>query len=307
MRAHHRTPMKQLLLIPTLLLGMLLATGCTSTRTLGDASDYAAINQKAQTQEATVILLNGSSFEAQALQMTPDSSSWRDASGRYRSVTTAQIRDVQFWSRGRGAGNGLLIGAAIGAAGTAIWGYSLYDDSCDLCDSPSEDPFFLLAVGAGTLAGGLLGSLVGAGTKGKITYRVPREAREAYEPTSEEVNDLLAGRALSDAGREMLLLQTRGRLTPFINQLTEDWGAPAVRESDRWVWELSPKAGWSDEPFEVVVEVRDRHVFGETWTNTVLIGAHTESGEDLLERGTSSQEAAIAYLQAVVDRSLGQP
>lgn len=136
-------------------LAVLLA-GCSHVRTVDSvgAAETGAyiseINTRAQRQPAIVVLTEGESIKANALQITPESVSWLDSeTGQMREVATSEVQEIRFVRRSRGVLQGLGLGALIGAGVGSALGYAGGDG-------------FLFSAEESALVVGLLGSAVAA-------------------------------------------------------------------------------------------------------------------------------------------------
>src|SRR5262245_56579292 len=110
------------LIVPVLLPAVLLQ-GCTSATTVHPSTasaqrsgaparvDFQAIDDELGSDPATVELASGEVVKARSVVLGPETTSWRDAAGRERTVPTAEVRRVLQEQRHM-AGKGFGYGAA---------------------------------------------------------------------------------------------------------------------------------------------------------------------------------------------------
>lgn len=152
--------------LPVLLVA-LTVSGCATVHRIrtpeGADSAYAKITRRAERTDATVTLRSGETSRVSSLQMSPDSTSWRDPSSTSRmAFGTAQIVRVELRNRAAGAGRGAGIGALSGAAFGAFLGLG----------GVRFDPSLIIAPAA-FFSG--FGALFGAMLYGQEVYRFPAE------------------------------------------------------------------------------------------------------------------------------------
>ncbi len=191
-----KTRVKKLALLLVLGLLVMALTGCVHVRPVDPqaAPSFAELNRQAQKKSATVRLYaepyavvvrraDGGSrakvidyreVTVRSLQVTPDSTSWLNArTHQLETVSTAQIKEIRFVRRGRGALEGLGIGLLSGAALGAVLGYA----ACPCTSWFGEAYGFSRGYGAGVgvrvggFLGGFLGLLVGSLSGSKQVYR----------------------------------------------------------------------------------------------------------------------------------------
>lgn len=133
---------------------------------------YKKINKRTRGRLATLILKDGQALRVRQLWMTPDSTSWIDApkqqpSPAYLAAATSQIKEVRFFSRGKGAVNGGAFGSILGF----VVGFGL--GGC------SPNAFVCIPREAVGVAFGLTGALIAApigAIKGKCDiYKIEHE------------------------------------------------------------------------------------------------------------------------------------
>jgi hypothetical protein len=167
-------------------LALVLAQGCASggiqpssttvpgrDRQLESVERLQAINDDLEGVQATVELATGEVVtKAEAVQLGPESTSWRDAAGHERTVRTAEVvrvlRDPHH-AAGKGFG--------YGAAAAVLPSYLVFNNAG--CHSNCGDEPFSGAgrFAAGVLvvvAGGLIGMLIRVGTRHPVVvYQAP--------------------------------------------------------------------------------------------------------------------------------------
>ena len=147
------------------------------------AGSFSRINRLARRKQVLLTLADGRALKVSSLQATPDSTSWFNKdTDRFETVATAEIQEIRFVKRGKGAlqglGLGLLTGAVLGAI--VARGEVTVNGATDeqLCGEEG-DPFLCyyavttkaaLAVSMVGL-GSLLGPIVGAVLGSKEVYR----------------------------------------------------------------------------------------------------------------------------------------
>ncbi len=172
---------------------LLSVLGCTNTSTIGfeegQANNVRALkelNKRAAKYPTTITLVGGNQFRVDALNVTPDSTSWLDPNSRaVESVATSQVVDVRFKNHGQGTLEGLGLGILGGAATGAFLGFVDGDDPpCErgafICfRSTAQDKAAILAF-LGAPIGGFIGMLSGAARGKTYVYQlVTRHADNA--------------------------------------------------------------------------------------------------------------------------------
>lgn len=144
----------------TVLLG-----GCTHIRLFNPATPEgrAEVNARSEQRLAVVILASGERADAESLRLDVDEASWIDpGTGEARSAPLSNVLIVRVPNRGRGALEGLAIGAGVGT----VLGILAATEGGPLSSLP------LAWIGAGVFSGSAIGALVGVAT-GR-TFYVPR-------------------------------------------------------------------------------------------------------------------------------------
>lgn len=98
----------------TILLG-----GCAHSRLFNPATPEgrAEVNARAEKHPTIVFLTNGERMDVESLRLNATEASWiNPRTGEARSVLLSEIRSVRVPNRGRGALEGMAIGAGIGTA-----------------------------------------------------------------------------------------------------------------------------------------------------------------------------------------------
>ena len=180
---------------PVLALGIVvgaLASGCTSTRTIArplDPAALAAVNAEARDRDVDIVLRSvadgapapmavagstGGATSGVRLELGLERASWEDEAGARRSVPIESVREIRHLSAGhprltaglKGAGLGLLLGAAAGAVLGLIAspsGSCEPDRFCLIIFSPAQYAAVGAAIfgGGGLIAGGIFGAVIG--------------------------------------------------------------------------------------------------------------------------------------------------
>ncbi len=149
------------------------AVGCTNTTVMNPSNFVACarLNKGADGRKTTLSLLDGREVNTDGLLLAPDSTSWFDArTDELRTVPTAEVVEVRFVKRGKGALEGLGIGLLTGALTGAVLGLADGDDPPGWFSMTAEQKAGLGAIGLGGL-GGLIGPVVGAGVGHRDIYR----------------------------------------------------------------------------------------------------------------------------------------
>jgi hypothetical protein len=157
---------------PLILTGIMLA-GCSSTMPVEERDPYAALDRiKKETAdgEARVTLVDGTSMMATMVHGNQDTVHWKDpVDWTEVSVPTWQIKTIALNSHGKGAGQGLGIGALSGAALGGLAGLADGDDPEGFL-SFSKEAKAGLGAGAGVIVGGVIGLLAGAASGSSTTF-----------------------------------------------------------------------------------------------------------------------------------------
>ena len=167
-----------------LLLTLLVASGCTSSRTLApDARGLSHVNATFGTRPARVRLASGVIADARALHADADTTTWIDpVSGTLQRAATADVVYVERVRRGRGAWQGALVTGLATAVVTGVvimtdsgdWGACRDGAFLDTCDKPAIGAVAGMIAGAAAM---LPGAAVGAGVSAR--ERVRLDARPA--------------------------------------------------------------------------------------------------------------------------------
>lgn len=159
--------MKRTLLqyLPVIVVGLLLATGCTQTRDLtyeptsNDTATFDEANAALQGHRVDITLDDGRTMPSIALAINPDSTAWVDLmTDNVRTARTEALLHISRAQPGRGAVQGTLFGAGIGTLLGVAAGVGLLDQQKD--DAILSDAGFVSRFAVGGL---LLGSGVGLG------------------------------------------------------------------------------------------------------------------------------------------------
>lgn len=161
--------------------------GCYSNKSVigrRDAERYLyTINELVNDKTAQVELVNGEIFTGKSITVRQDSAFWQDTeTGLPRSVETSHIKGISIKRRTalnalKGLGGGFLIGAATGV----ILGMTTGVDDCtgedQICfqKGPGAAAAYVVVLG---VPFGLIGLLIGAGTKTSLTYQFVQEKTE---------------------------------------------------------------------------------------------------------------------------------
>ena len=167
-----------------LALAVLALSGCaaaTHTVALEDGDQLAWANSLFATRPTVVVLEDGSAYDALALRLEADTTTWVDPQTQALvAVPTASVLEVERRDPRRAslriAGRGALVGAAVGAVGGAALGYSLAE-----CFIFCSEPTALERVGW-MAAMGVSSSLMGAtaGTFAGALLSMPSEKTERF-------------------------------------------------------------------------------------------------------------------------------
>lgn len=154
----------------------ILLCGCThrSSLTRGSGLDEPLVVHARADREMTVVLVDGSRLAASRVAATGDSLVWLSPERSRLSIPLVQVREVRSVDRGRGLGEGLMAGVAVGGGAGIVIG-AAGSGSCrsDWCPGPA-------AVGAALGAvGGILGLIIGSGTGHTDIFVPPATASES--------------------------------------------------------------------------------------------------------------------------------
>jgi hypothetical protein len=177
---------------------MSFSIGCRSSYEMTsegglDEDRVAALNSRAEKDRATVLLLDGTQKDADALRIEGDAATWLEPESRQvASASVSHIVEISFTRRGAGAQKGVLIGVVAGGLAGVVLGYSDGDDppanwSCggeSIICIPAPDRISLSAevkatltglfyAGAGMLVGGVTGAIMGEKTVYRLQPRQP--------------------------------------------------------------------------------------------------------------------------------------
>lgn len=155
-----------------------LVGGCAHSRLFNPATPEgrAEVNARAEKHPTIVFLTNGERMDVESLRLNATEASWiNPRTGEARSVLLSEIRTVRVPNRGRGALEGMAIGAGI-AAGIGILGILIEGEGGGpSLGAPSTELVFV----GGTVSGAAIGALVGVAT-GRTFY----ESEPAHGPST---------------------------------------------------------------------------------------------------------------------------
>ena len=165
-----------------LILTVIVASGCTSSRTLApDATGLSHVNATYGTRPTRIRLASGVILDARALHADADTTTWIDpVSGTLQRAATSDVVYVERVRRGRGARQGALItglGTAtvmsvVVATDLSDWGACSDDSFLDNCDKPLFGAFIgTLAGAAAAVPGAALGAMIGAHDRVRLEPR----------------------------------------------------------------------------------------------------------------------------------------
>lgn len=155
---------------------------CTHTHIVRPtvSADYTSLNEQGLRQTATVTLENEQKLTAEKLRFAPDSTSWVDPhTEKVMTVPTAEISNIQFVNRGKGALKGLGIGFLAGASIGAAVGFASGKGESGGIGSISTEAHVVIGGLFGGGIGALLGLPVGAATARKDIYRTNLDSLES--------------------------------------------------------------------------------------------------------------------------------
>jgi len=161
-------------------------SGCTHHRTIAlapgsapaagrrwtDEPDVDALSQDLHDRAVSLTLANGSRAEARDAQLDGRSLTWHRAeTGAAQTIDLADVRELSFRSRARGALDGLLIGLAIGLPAGAL-----------IIDAPNGGSGNRgQAALSGGVSIGILSAAIGAVRGARIAYRITAPPRASGE------------------------------------------------------------------------------------------------------------------------------
>jgi len=162
--------------IASLTLALVLA-GCTHERALvvqpqAGLTETAEINRELEHRPATIALRDGSRVDASNIRLDADTVSWQEGAAP-RHGRMADVRELSYRSRLRGALDGLLIGLAIGAPSGAL----VIDSARSGAGGRVE------AALSGALSIGVWSSIIGAVKGSRIVYHVDAPRSDNPEET----------------------------------------------------------------------------------------------------------------------------
>jgi len=164
--------------ILTLLLSLNVATGCIHQRAVrpADVGSVIDLNRRAGQHNVAVALANGAVYYGRALQMAADSTSWLvEDAYEVKSVATHDVVAVEIQNRGRGALEGLAMGAVAGTLTGVALGLIIGDDP------PCEDGWCLFRTTAEEKAQ-MFGVLLGTTSAlGGLVRGAVRGSRDVYQ------------------------------------------------------------------------------------------------------------------------------
>jgi len=153
--------------ISWILLGALLLQGCANYNyyEMGTTSELVAeINEKGESTNTKIYMNDGYKYSATNLHFQPDSSFWYAGKGVLPvNYSNADINKIVFTDRSKGAWDGFLLGAGLGAVIGVFLGWAVSDwggaDPRYSDDFPAKN----MLAGAGIMAGifGGLGITIG--------------------------------------------------------------------------------------------------------------------------------------------------
>jgi hypothetical protein len=161
------------LLVLVLLATGLALTGCSSTKPVPGYDTLEvleAIKEKTADGEAEVKLTSGEKMKATMIHGDLKQVHWKDPDN-YSQITvkTGDIDTITLVSHGKGATQGLGIGALTGMVLGGVAGFSDGDDPDGIMSFSAEAKAGAGAAG-GALAGGLLGLIAGGASGSQVIY-----------------------------------------------------------------------------------------------------------------------------------------
>lgn len=149
-----------------LLSAALLLSGCAATHSVAADDDFAALNARLAGRDAVLVLTDGTAYDASALRVGPDSTTWIDpATQALLAIPTYAIAEIERRDRQRTLTRGVRLGGLSGAAagGTlgVVAGYS--SGGCLVfCGGEPTTGDRLRGAGGFGLGGAALGLIYGA-------------------------------------------------------------------------------------------------------------------------------------------------
>ena len=156
-----------------LLLALLVLTGCSTTRPVAGHETLTALDEikyRTADDQAVIRLVDGRKMKGTRIHGDLEEITWQDPDDFTAvSVPTGDIDSITLVSHGRGAAQGLGLGALCGAVLGGVAGYSGGDDEGSFLAFSAEQKAGMGAVG-GVAAGGLVGVLAGGASGSKTVY-----------------------------------------------------------------------------------------------------------------------------------------
>jgi len=150
---------------------VIFTSSCTHIR---EYSTFDDINTATRDKKTEITLSDDQSLIVDRLQITPDSTFWRNPSGgNTESVPTSEVKSVVVRNRGRGALEGFGLGTLIGFGVGVLIGLISGDDpgagAGRIFSFTAEEKAGMFGILLG-VPGGLLGLLAGASTGSKDKF-----------------------------------------------------------------------------------------------------------------------------------------
>ncbi len=169
-------PGKMIRLIITVPFLINLIVSCSHPRYIRspNSDQFRSLNARTLNGHCTVILNDGTKYEARHLVLTKDTTAWYiDDTAKLIQIPTQKIKTITLMSRGDGFVDGMGIGLGIGTAIAAVCGLTAEDRDCS--DNGQEWCFtrssvFWLAIIFIGLPSGVLGGLTGTVIGAKHVY-----------------------------------------------------------------------------------------------------------------------------------------
>ncbi|WP_412069533.1 hypothetical protein [Rubrivirga sp. IMCC43871] len=184
-----------------LLAAALLLSGCAATHSVAGDDDFAALNDRLAGRDAVLVLTDGTAYDATALRVGPDSTTWIDpATQALLAIPTYAIAEVERRDRQRtlfrGVRIGSLSGVAVGGAMGAIAGFESGGCVIFCGGDPTMGDRLKGAAGFG-LGGAAVGLVYGAifgGAAGLVSDSAERFRFDIAPPTAAERAPTAQGR-----------------------------------------------------------------------------------------------------------------
>ena len=94
-----------------------LVSGCAATHSVRPADDFAALNARLAGRDAVVVLTDGAAYDASALRVAPDTTTWVDPRTQaLLAIATSDIAEIERRDRSRAIRRSVRVGALGGAA-----------------------------------------------------------------------------------------------------------------------------------------------------------------------------------------------